>query len=92
MIRPLAALACAALVSACGLLPETQPQEFAVSGAAPAPAGTVFRNHDPAINDVEAKGYCADGYDKLGESKQPTDSGDLTVWQVRCTPYEPSFF
>jgi hypothetical protein len=65
-----------------------QQQDFAVTASATAsPPGTQFRSNDPNANDVLAKGVCADGYQKLDESTQPTDSGDLTEWHVRCTPY-----
>ena len=90
--RLAAALIGCGLLSGCDLLPPSQPQEFAVSGTAPAPADQVFRSHDPKINDVQARGYCADGYDKLAETTIPSDGGDLTEWRVRCTPYEVSFF
>ena len=79
-------------LSACSLLPPSPDQEFAVTGSAAAPADAMFRSHDPNINDVQARAYCADGYDKLSESTIPTDGGDLTEWRVRCTPYSVSFF
>ena len=52
-----------ALLAACAA---PAPQEFAVTQRSePAPVGTLFRTSDPNINDVLAKGYCADGYEKL---------------------------
>ncbi len=63
------------------------PQEFAVSQpAVVSPPGTLFRANDPNVNDVLAKGFCADGYQKLDESTLPTDSGDLKAWRVQCAP------
>ena len=78
------------LVAACTPL---TPQPFAVtSSAETAPPGTMFRSNDPNINDVQAKGFCADGYEKLDESVQPSDGGNWTEWHVRCTPYHVTIF
>ncbi len=64
------------------------PQEFAVTGAAPAPAGTTFRNSDPNINDVEAESLLRRRPTKSSASRpQPTDSGPIQEWRVRCSPY-----
>ncbi|HLY57795.1 MAG TPA: hypothetical protein VKS60_19685 [Stellaceae bacterium] len=83
--RCLTLAAAAALLSGCI---STESQDFAVTGAAPSPPGTVFRSTDPNVNDVEAKGYCAAGYEKLGEQTVATeDGGTLQEWRVRCIPY-----
>jgi hypothetical protein len=82
-----------ALVMGCAVAscaPSLQ-QEFAVTGAPPAPANTPFRNSDPNINDVEARAYCADGYEKISSESRPTDSGTIDQWRVRCTPYSVDF-
>jgi hypothetical protein len=78
-------------LAGCGFLPASQPEDFAVTGAPPSPAGTLFRSSDPDINAVQARGICADGYDKLGTSTLPTDSGTLEEWQLRCKEYSVSF-
>lgn len=82
-----ASLLMASALAACA---PSYHQEFAVTGASPAPAGTEFRNSDPKINDVEARAYCADGYDKLSTQTQPSDSGPIEEWRVRCKPYTVS--
>lgn len=72
-------------LGACGFLPPSEQQEFDVSAAAPAQG--VFRNADPALNDKQAQGICATGYERLNQSTLPTESGSLDVQHVRCTPY-----
>ena len=76
-------------VAACA---PSYPQEFAVTGAPASQQGTMFRNSDPKINDVLARSYCADGYDKLSDQTQQTDSGPIEEWRIRCTPYSVSLF
>ena len=84
--RCLMVAAAAALLSGCI---HTESQEFAVTGnSMPAPPGTVFRTSDPNVNDVQARGYCASGYEKLGEQTVATeDGGTLQEWRIRCIPY-----
>lgn len=72
-------------LGACGFLPPSQQQEFAVSAAAPSQG--VFRNADAGLNDNQAANLCALGYDKLNEATLPADPGSLEVWRVRCQPY-----
>jgi len=69
-----------------------EPQKFAVTAQSePSPSDALFRSHDANLNDLKAKAYCADGYDKLDETTLPTYEGTLTQWQVRCTEYRVSF-
>jgi hypothetical protein len=69
-----------------------EPHKFAVTAQAePSPPDALFRSHDPNLNDLKAKAYCADGYDKLDETTLPTNDGSLAQWQVRCTEYRVSF-
>src|SRR5260370_244387 len=77
----------AAGLGACGFLPPSQQQEFAVSGAPPTEAAGGFRNADPNINETLAQQACVEGYEKLGEQTLPADPGTLDVWRVRCTPH-----
>ena len=80
----------AGLLMALAACTQSAPQEFGVSGAPPSPAGTVFRSTDPNIDEAQARAYCAGGYDKLGEQNFTTDSGTITQWRIRCTPYAAS--
>jgi len=79
------ALAAAALALLGGCV-QTESQEFAVTAATPSPPGTMFRTSDPNVNDAQARAYCADGYEKLGEQSVATEDGMLQEWRVRCTP------
>ena len=74
-------------LGACGFLPPSQQQQFAVSGAVAQSPGT-FRNTDPQINDRLAQQLCAEGYDKLGAKTLPADPGSLEEWQVQCAPHD----
>jgi hypothetical protein len=73
-------------LGACGLLPDAAPQTFAVVGAI-APQADDFRNTDPNVNDVTARLYCADGYQKLDQATLPADPGSFEQWRVQCTPH-----
>jgi len=81
----------ASWVGACGLLPPSQPQEFAVSAATPMPAPSLFGNTDPNLNDLLARQGCIDGYEKLAEQSVPADPGTLQIWRVRCAPHMPFY-
>jgi hypothetical protein len=81
-----AALGVSAL-GACGFLPPSSTPDFTVAGAVAAQPD-VFRNADPNVNDVVAKLYCAEGYQRLDEMSLPAEPGSFTVWRVQCTPYE----
>jgi hypothetical protein len=81
--RAVAAIAVVGFLTGCV---EAEYQEFAVTGASPSPAGTVFRTSDPNLTDAQAHDYCAGGYEKLSEQTMPTDSGTIQVWRVRCEP------
>ena len=74
-------------LGACGFLPPSQQQQFAVSGALAQSAGT-FRNTDPQINDHLAQQICVEGYQKLGAQTLPADPGTLEEWHVQCAPHE----
>ena len=87
-ISHLALLALGTLgLGACGFLPPSQQQQFAVSGAVAQNPGT-FRNTDPQINERFAQQICADGYQKLGAQTLPADPGTLEEWHVQCAPHD----
>jgi len=90
-VRMVFLVAGTAALSGCGFLPSTDKLEFAVTGDLPTDHASTFRNIDPKINEVQAQGYCADGYEKLSETTVPSDSGTLQEWRVRCAPYVVSF-
>jgi hypothetical protein len=85
--RVSALTAISVMVGACGFLPPSQQQEFAVTGTVTAAQPTAFLSTEPDVNAVVAKQMCADGYEVLGTSVLPSDKGDMTGWKVRCTPY-----
>jgi hypothetical protein len=77
----------ASWVGACGFLPPSQQQEFAVSAAPPSSAAGLFSTIDPNLNDTLARQNCVEGYERLGEQTVPADPGTLAVWRLRCAPH-----
>jgi hypothetical protein len=73
-------------LGACGFLPPSQNPDFTVVGAI-APQPDIFRNADPNVNDLTAKLYCAEGYERLEQTTLPADPGSFEVSRVQCTPY-----
>ena len=61
-------------LGACGCLPPSQQQQFAVSGAVAQTAGT-FRNTDPQFNDRLAQQICVEGYQEAGRADPASGSG-----------------
>jgi hypothetical protein len=79
----------AASLAACGFLPPSQQQEFAVSAAPATAAAGLFGTGNPKLNDTLAQEGCVEGYEKLGDHTMPADPGTIDVWRVRCTPHAP---
>jgi hypothetical protein len=86
--RRLTLAAASAVMAVLGGCVQSESQEFAVTGAPPSPPGTPFRTTDPNVNDVQARAYCAGGYEKLGEQTVATEDGTIQEWRVRCTPHD----
>jgi len=82
----------ASWLGACGFLPPSQNQEFAVSGAPPTQTVGVFRNADANIDDGLARQICIDGYEKLSAQTLPADPGTFEVWHLRCAPHQAWFW
>lgn len=91
LVRVSLAVLSVSMLGACGFLPASRQQEFSVTGASPVQQAALFRNTDPNINDVLARQYCADGYQRLEQTTVAADPGSLERWRVRCTPYEVRF-
>ncbi len=80
-------------LAGCGFFsPRIEQPQFSVSAAPPVQPAKEFRNGNPDLNDLQAKAYCADGYEKVAASQAPTDDSMLDVWQVRCARYGFSLF
>ncbi|HWK45781.1 MAG TPA: hypothetical protein VNT30_13755 [Stellaceae bacterium] len=77
------------MVGGCTLMPNSDVQEFSVSGSVAAPKPTPFLSTDPQLTAVVAKQYCADSVDTLSTSTAPSDKGDISVAQIRCPRYKP---
>jgi hypothetical protein len=76
-------------LAACGFLPPSQQQEFAVSAAPATSTAGLFGTRDPNLNNALARQGCVEGYEKLTEQTLPADPGTWEVWRVRCAPHAP---
>ncbi len=76
----------------CAFFSHVEPTQLSVSALPPSDPPKEFRNRNPNLNDLQAKYYCADGYEKVSTSQAPTDDGMLDVWQIRCARYSFSLF